>query len=163
MIAWILLSWAPAARAQDGIAALRPAIEARFPEVSWIDGATLQRWLREPRPVVLLDARAADEFRVSHLEGAVRVDPDAPDLSRIRPPAGARVVVYCSVGWRSASVADVLRRHGLADVYNLEGGIFRWANGGGRVVRDGAPVRAVHPFDATWGLLLREPLRAYRP
>ncbi len=119
--------------------------------------------MRDARPLVVLDARQAAEHRVSHLAGARRVDPDRPDVGRLAIPAGAPVVVYCSVGWRSASVADVLARAGHAHVFNLEGGIFAWANEGRAVVRDGRSVRAVHPYDATWGRLLRRDLHAYAP
>jgi 3-mercaptopyruvate sulfurtransferase SseA len=62
--------------------------------------------------------------------------------------------VYCSVGIRSARVADRLRHAGIGAVYNLDGSIFRWASEGRPVVRDGEPVRAVHPYNAVWGRLL---------
>lgn len=154
------LLWVPAiAQAQPGPTSLRPVIELAHPDVAWVTVDQLRRW----DDVVLLDARAPAEYRVSHLEGAIRIDPDRPDLSRLRAPHHARVVVYCSVGWRSASVADALRRAGYRRVYNLEGGIFEWANRGLPVVRGSRPVRAVHPYDGTWGLLLDRELHAYRP
>ncbi len=43
---------------------------------------------------------------------------------------------------------------------NLKGSIFQWANEGRPVVRDGEPVREVHPYDAVWGRLLDRDLRA---
>lgn len=159
----LAILWPAAAGAQASIDALRPAIAARFPDVRWVDAPTLRRWMDEPRPVVILDARQPAEVAVSRIRGATRVDPDHPDVAAVRPPANARVVVYCSVGWRSASVADALRRAGLRDVYNLEGGIFAWANRGLPVVRDGAPVRAVHPYDEVWGRMLSAELRSYAP
>ena len=110
--------------------------------------------------VVLLDARELAEFRVSHLEGAARIDPSHPDFDAVRVPERARVVVYCSVGWRSADIASQLRQRGV-DAYNLEGGIFRWANEGHPVVRGDRRVRAVHPYDETWGRLLDAPLRVF--
>ncbi|MCA9604637.1 MAG: rhodanese-like domain-containing protein [Myxococcales bacterium] len=161
-IAAFLILWPAVAAGQTSIAAMRPAIAARFPEVRWVDSPTLRRWTRDPRPLVLLDARQPAEVAVSRIAGATRIDPDHPDVAAVRPPENARVVVYCSVGWRSASVADALRRHGVREVYNLEGGIFAWANQGFEVVRDGSPVRAVHPYDETWGLMLAPELRAYR-
>lgn len=141
---------------------LRATIEARHPEVPWVRGDVLTRWLTEAPPPLLLDARTEAEFRTSHLEGALRVDPERPNVASLpRPQNGRKVVVYCSVGWRSADVAAALRDAGWRDVYNLEGGLFAWANAGREVVGRDAPL--VHPFDATWGRLLvdhrRAPLR----
>ncbi len=161
-LALALVSLAAPALAQDA-ASLRALITARYPSVRWVRAATLEAWMREERALVLLDARQLDEHRVSHLAGARRVDPDRPDVASLAIPEGARVVVYCSVGWRSASVADALARAGRSHVFNLEGGIFAWANEGRRVVRGGHAVRAVHPYDATWGRLLRRELHAYTP
>ncbi|MEF8866821.1 MAG: rhodanese-like domain-containing protein, partial [Salinibacter sp.] len=67
------------------------------------------------------------------------------------------------VGYRSAGVVQALQRQGFSQVYNLEGSIFRWANEGRPVVRDGEQVSAVHPYDATWGRLLTDSLRADQP
>jgi len=159
---WLLL-WPQSALAQSSIDAIRPLVEVRFPEVQWVDAPTLRRWVGSDREVVLIDARASAEYRVSHLAEAQRVDPDAVDVRRLRRFRGRRVVVYCSVGWRSANVADQLRRAGFSDVYNLEGGIFDWANRGYPVERAGVAVRAVHPFDETWGRMLNAGLRSYRP
>lgn len=155
----IVLSLPATVSAQVGPSSLRSGIELRYPQVAWV---TVDE-LRAFDDVVLLDARMLEEFAVSHLEGASRIDPDHPNLRALRVPRDARVVVYCSVGWRSAAIADRLRRAGYARVYNLDGGIFEWANRGLPVVRGGERVLAVHPFDATWGRLLRRELHAYRP
>lgn len=141
---------------------LVPLISARFPEVDWIEADTLAEWLRRDpasRPL-LLDTRTAEEFSVSHLPGAVRVDPSRPNLDAIDLPNDRPIVVYCSVGYRSAAIAEHLRAAEVGPVYNLRGGIFAWANEGRPIVRNGAPVDTVHPYDALWGHLLRPGLRA---
>jgi 3-mercaptopyruvate sulfurtransferase SseA len=53
-----------------------------------------------------------------------------------------------------------LEQAGIADVYNLEGGLFQWANEGRPIVRGSEQVHEVHPFNRIWGLLLRKDLRA---
>ncbi len=114
-------------------------------------------------PVLLLDARQPEEYAVSHLPGAVRVDPGAtsfPDLDSVSPERP--IVVYCSVGYRSAEMTKRLREKGYA-ASNLRGSIFRWANEGRPVVRGDSTVRDVHPYDDTWGDLLNPDLRAYTP
>jgi rhodanese-related sulfurtransferase len=145
-------------------ASLRPLIALRFPGVHWIGTKHLARWLDEAAAggpdVLLLDARTPEEFAVSHLPGARRVDPDSDALDPRDVPEDARVVVYCSVGYRSAGVAGRIARGAAASVHNLAGGIFQWANEGRTVVQAGAPVDAVHPYDRLWGLLLDRSRRA---
>src|SRR3954471_17089397 len=79
--------------------ALQWKLERRFPEVSWMTTEQLALWRRDPGKLqpILLDARTEDEFRVSRLKGAVRMDPYRPSL---RPLRGFRndspIVVYSS-------------------------------------------------------------------
>ena len=157
--AFALLLGAPLLVCGQRPASLRPAIEARYPDVPWVEADALAGWMRSGE-VHLLDARQPEEYRVSHLRGATRIDPDAPDLAALDVPRDARVVVYCSVGWRSGGVADRMRRAGWTDVHNLAGGIFGWANADRPVYRGERRARAVHPYDATWGRMLRAELRA---
>jgi rhodanese-related sulfurtransferase len=141
---------------------LVPVISARFPGVAWIEADTLAEWMRRDpasKPL-LLDTRTAEEFFVSHLSGAVRIDPARPKLDVIDPTEDRPIVVYCSIGYRSAAIAERLKAVGVGRVYNLRGGIFAWANEGRPIVRDGVPADAVHPYDALWGRLLRPELRA---
>ena len=60
-------------------------------------------------------------------------------------------MVYSSVGYRGARVETWLKRQGYTNVENLEGGIFRWANEGRPVFRQGAPTQEVHPYQPRWG------------
>lgn len=140
-------------------------IREAFPGAPSLDTAALAALMRDPaRPLVLLDVREPDEFAVSHLRGAVRVtSPDHAAALVRSAPEGATVVVYCSVGYRSARLVADLRGQGLANVHNLEGSIFRWANEDRPLFRGDAPVRRVHPFDETWGVLLAAERRAFSP
>jgi rhodanese-related sulfurtransferase len=145
-----------------GAISLRSVISVRFPEVQWVDSATLARWEEGPRGKrpEILDVRTEAEFEVSHLQGARRVDPDDPKIEPLRIAPDATVVVYCSIGYRSAGIVKQLARAGVTHVYNLEGGIFAWANEDHPVYRDGERADVVHPYDKLWGRLLREDLRA---
>lgn len=133
-------------------------IAARFPSVSWVDAGTLAGWMEDDaEELVLLDARTKEEYAVSHLRGATHVDPDRPDVSELQIPEDATVVVYCSVGYRSAALAEELRRMNVDHVHNLSGGIFGWANAGRPLFREEMRVEAVHQYDDIWGWLLRGP------
>ncbi|MDH3199468.1 MAG: rhodanese-like domain-containing protein [Myxococcales bacterium] len=143
-------------------ASLKPVIAVWFPEIAWVDAQTLSGWMnREPseRPVIL-DVRTKEEFEVSHLESAVRAEPGRPDIAALNLRADSTVVVYCSLGVRSAAIVDELEAAGVAKVYNLEGGIFDWANEGRPIFRDGKPAHQVHPYGEPWRLYLKSELRA---
>ena len=146
--------------------AVNRTIEADYPSVPFITTDSLATRLSDSTasPPVLLDARSPEEYAVSHLPGARRVAPDADSLPALAPLSrDTPIVVYCSVGYRSARVAARLQEQGFTNVANLKGSLFRWANEGRRLVRDGTPGRAAHPYDRTWGTLLADALRAYTP
>jgi rhodanese-related sulfurtransferase len=140
------------------------AVRARFPAVPQLSTADLAAWLADTNrvPPVLLDVRPRAEFEVGHLPGAIRVDPDAtPAEVRRRVGDEARpVVVYCSVGWRSSALAQRLGKAGFTRVSNLEGSVFAWANEDRPLEADGRPVTRVHPYNRTFGRLLRPEKRA---
>lgn len=146
--------------------ALQWRIARKFPEVGWIKTEELARWrddTAQPQPVVL-DARTEDEFHVSRLKGAVRIDPYRPSLRPLEGlPKDAFVVVYSSTGYRGARVASWLERAGYANVRNLAGGIFAWANEGRPIFRGDTPAVLVHPYDQKWGWLVVGQYRAEAP
>lgn len=153
-----ILATTGVARVGDGAAArLRPMISLRHPGIDWIDTTGLAAWMEAAEPgerPLLLDARAEEEYAVSHLAGARRVDPDDDALDPTDLPRDTLVVVYCSVGYRSAAVVRRLARAGFSHAYNLQGGIFEWANEGRPVERDGVRVAEVHPYGGVWGQML---------
>ena len=116
------------------------------------------------RPIVLLDAREAEEYAVSPLPGAHHAPSVEAALRIVREsPPDAVVVAYCSVGVRSSELAARLRERGIADAHNLRGSLFAWANEGRPVYRGRTRVAEVHPFDSQWGTLLAAELHAGAP
>ncbi len=73
------------------------------------------------------------------------------------------VVAYCSVGYRSAGLADGLGQHGYTRVCNLEGSLFQWANEGRPLVDADGRVNVVHPYGEPWSDLLDEARRGPDP
>lgn len=106
--------------------------------------------------IILLDIREPDEYAVSRLPGAIRVDPNANALSVIHMGnlTGKKIVVYCSVGRRSSIFAEreqeALLEMGASSVVNLERGIFGWHNEQRALVDANGATDAVHPYDAIW-------------
>lgn len=92
-----------------------------------IDVHALQSWQDEGRKFVLLDVREPHERQISVLQGDTHIRMrDVPahldDLPRDMP-----IVVYCRTGGRSGQIAEYLLAAEFEEVYNLEGGINRWA------------------------------------
>ena len=130
---------------------LKASLRGQFPRVHWITTQQLADWLanpERPRPI-LLDVRTAEEWSVSHLPGARRVEPKgSPQAALAGVPKNASIVTYCAVGYRSGQMATKLAAAGYTNVQNLEGSIFQWANEHRPLVRDGQPVKQVHPYSA---------------
>ena len=138
-------------------------IHARFPTVARVSTDTLQSWLDESpqrKNLLLFDVREPEEYAVSHLQGARPAASKDETLKALQgAPADQRIVLYCSVGYRSSELAQFLMKKGYTDVYNLEGSIFTWANEGRPVYRGKERVKVVHPYDRIWGSLLKKSLR----
>ncbi len=146
--------------------AVETMITARFPDVREISTDSLQAaMLRDSlHASVILDVRTEDEYRVSHVPGAIRIDPDHPDFTPyLELDADTPFYTYCSVGYRSAKIADELQEKGFRNVSNVMGALFRWANESRPLVRADTSVFEVHPYDSMWGDLLREDYRAFFP
>jgi rhodanese-related sulfurtransferase len=146
---------------------LRWRTESKFPEVKWIETEELARWrgdTAQPQPVIL-DARTEPEFRVSHLQEAVQIDPYRPSLKPLEGLAkDTWIVVYSSAGYRSARVASWLGKEGYTNVRNLAGSLFQWANEGRPIFKaENRPTAIVHPYDPKWGLLVQGRYRAEAP
>jgi rhodanese-related sulfurtransferase len=110
------------------------------------------------RPL-LIDVRTRQEYEVSHLPGAVWAETPQQIASTVREASdGQAVVLYCSVGVRSSKAAATLMRSGQANVFNLQGSIFQWANEGRTVVANDRAVHVVHPYNERWGVLLNPQL-----
>jgi rhodanese-related sulfurtransferase len=135
-------------------------IRNRYPDVKQLQTAELQTRLTNPdsEPVILIDARAKEEFHVSHISGAKNIPYNSKDplkyLININPENP--IVVYCSVGYRSYILARKLQTHGFKEVHNLEGSIFKWANEGRSLVQGQTTVHKAHPYNTQWGSLLEK-------
>lgn len=136
-------------------------VRSDFPTIRRTSPKEVAQWLdaKNRAQPVLLDVRTKAEFNVSHIHGARRIDPSA-SADAIDLPKDQAIVTYCSVGYRSGSFAKKLRDAGYKNVQNMSGSIFEWANEGHPVERDGKRVDKVHPYNGTWGKLLKPELRA---
>ena len=137
-------------------------VHKRFPDVTHISTTDLDRRLMLPLPdrPTLLDARSPQEFAVSQIKDALPAFTEAMALEALAGGDKSRpVVVYCSVGYRSAELARKLTARGYSNVANLEGSLFAWANEGRPIYAGTRRAERVHPYNAEWGVLLKTELR----
>lgn len=114
-----------------------PAIRPAAGRAPAVDAITLKRWLDagqddEGRPVVTLDTRNAFEVDQGTFEGAIdwRIHkfsefPQAVQ-SHKHELADKTVVSFCTGGIRCEKAAIYLREAGVANVWQLEGGILKY-------------------------------------
>ncbi|MEM1182900.1 MAG: rhodanese-like domain-containing protein [Acidobacteriota bacterium] len=139
---------------------IKARVRRQFPDAPQLSTGDFQRRLDAGEAFVVLDVRGAEEFAVSHLPGAIRVDPDAEPALPAGVAVDVPVVAYCSVGWRSSKWVEGLRRRGV-DAVNLEGSIFQWAAEDRPLESGGEPVAVVHPYSRAWAWLVDPERRAF--
>ena len=126
------------------------ATEMAQGDVVDIDVTTL---LEQKEQVILLDTREKKEYEISHIPGAIWVGYDNFKLKKVKEiDKDAKIVTYCSVGYRSERIGEQLQKAGYTDVCNLKGSIFKWVNEGNSLEdKDGKATEKVHGFDKDWG------------
>lgn len=135
-------------------------IEREFPEISMISTVELAERINSDAKPLIVDVRRPDEFAVSHLPAAINLE-TAANIAAQTPDKTREIVVYCSVGYRSAGVADELQRLGYSHVRNLRHSVFAWANESRPLVNAAGGTQAVHPFNRIWGKLVKRELHRY--
>lgn len=98
-------------------------------EVAQVSPAGLRQRLDNGDKLFILDVREPHEWDISNMEslGAVLI-PKGQVLERMNElDTAAEMVVHCRSGVRSADVIRLLRQHGFNKLWNLDGGINRWA------------------------------------
>ena len=115
---------------------------------------------------ILLDAREENELKVSHLKNAICVGYNdfklKETIAKLPTDKSTKIVVYCSLGIRSETVAHKLIEEGYTNVYNLYGGIFEWKNANFQVLDTlGNTTEKVHTFSKNWGKWLYKGEKVY--
>lgn len=138
-------------------AMLKTLLDHDVPEITALAAA------HDSSETFFLDAREWREFEVSHLDRSLWVGYDDFDLKRVgNLPKGSKIVVYCSVGYRSEKVSKKLLAAGFSNVQNMVGGIFEWMNRDLPVVDSSGQTQNVHAFDRIWGVWLKKGTKIYK-
>lgn len=136
--------------------AINKQIKKEFPDVAHVTVEQLSEMIGSSN-LLLVDVRTREEYAVSTIKGAQNYE----TTEEIAVSRGQVIVVFCSVGYRSARIADELRKRGRSEVYNLRGSLFDWANKGFPLFQGKRQTFYVHPFNKHWGTLLKKELHRY--
>ena len=103
--------------------------EGHLDGVAQITPAQLQQRLAAGDNLVILDVREPHEWEIVNLQhlGAFLI-PKGQVVERLGElDTAAEMVVHCRSGARSADVIRELQQHGFKKLWNLDGGVLRWA------------------------------------
>lgn len=108
--------------------------------------------LKKLKKFTLIDTREKEEYTVSHIENALNVSYDDFDIDQFKRNSKTdTIVLYCSVGYRSCKIAEVLNENGYKHVFNLYGGIFKWVNDSNKIFSDHSETKKLHTYNKKWG------------
>jgi rhodanese-related sulfurtransferase len=98
--------------------------ETNVAEVNWRLGSG--------EKFLLVDVREDHEWANGHLPGAVHMGRGIieRDIETRLPDTGAKLILYCGGGFRSALVADNLQKMGYTNVESMDGGWRGWNEAG---------------------------------
>jgi rhodanese-related sulfurtransferase len=88
----------------------------------------VKRWIDAGKKFHLIDVREESEWARGHLPRAIHLSKGVieRDVEERLPDKGARLVLYCGGGYRSALAADNLQKMGFTNVLSMDGGWRGW-------------------------------------
>jgi rhodanese-related sulfurtransferase len=84
--------------------------------------------LDDKEPIHVIDVREESEWTKGHIPGATHLSKGVieRDIEQRFPNTMLELILYCGGGFRSALVADNLRKMGYTNVVSLAGGFREW-------------------------------------
>jgi len=81
---------------------------------------------------LLVDVREDNEWEKGHIPGAVHMGKGVieRDIEGAVPDTGAKIILYCGGGFRSALAAENLQKMGYTNVESMDGGWKGWLEAG---------------------------------
>jgi len=94
--------------------------------------ADVKRRIDGGEKMLLVDVREDNEWANGHLPGAIHLGKGVieRDIEARVPDTGAKIVLYCGGGFRSALSADNLQKMGYTNVESMNGGWKGWLEAG---------------------------------
>jgi len=113
---------------------------------------------KDKNEILFLDAREIEEYQISHLPAAKHIGFDNFNpkvLANVNK--NSKIVVYCSIGYRSEKIATKLINLGYTNVHNLYGSIFEWSNKSYPIYQNKKQMFEVHTYNKKWSQWVTNP------
>lgn len=119
--------------------------------------------LKKDSTVIIIDVREKSEYDVSHIKNSFNIPYKKWKTEQFSHIAkDKKIVIYCSVGYRSEKVAEKLIESGYKNCFNLYGGIFEWVNRGYAVYdQHQKKTKKIHAYSRNWGVWLEKGEKVY--
>ena len=100
--------------------------------------ADVKRRIDAGEKLLLIDVREDNEWAKGHLPGAVHLGKGIieRDIEQRVPDTGAKLILYCGGGFRSALAGENLQKMGYTDVESMDGGWKGWLDAGLPTAKD---------------------------
>jgi len=135
---------------RDRIETMYQKYQPEFPGIQEVTPIQVVEMLANDHSVVIVDVREPKERAVSTLPGALS---KSEFEERRQELQDKKVVVYCTIGYRSGLYTQTLKEQGW-DAYNMPGSILSWVHAGQPVVDEsGNETKRVHVYGKQWDLL----------
>ncbi len=134
-------------------------VKLEFPDLPEFSNQLLQALSHEEKmSYVLVDVRTPEERNVSIISGAIDDEYFERNMASYQ---NKKIIVYCTIGYRSGFYAAALRQKGY-DVYNLSGGILGWTHVDGVLVSSqGQITNEVHVYSRPWNLAVKNAVAVF--
>ena len=97
-----------------------------------ISPSKLNIWINKKNSSLLriIDCREEDEWNICHIKRAELIPSSVfiDSINKLRGSKSVTFVIYCHHGMRSLHATHHMRSKGFQKIYNLAGGIDRWAS-----------------------------------
>ena len=134
-------------------------VKSEFPDLPEFSNRSLHELTHDERvDYIVVDVRTPQERNVSTIAGAIDNEYFEHNSASFQTK---KVIVYCTIGYRSGYYAAELRQKGF-DAYNLSEGILGWAHIDGLLVDpQGQATTKIHVFSRPWNFALKHHIAVF--
>ena len=90
-----------------------------------ITGSEFEKLVEENKDAVILDVRDTKDYDKGHVENSINIPIDEFEsrINELKDYQDKEILIYCSVGRRSAQAAEILENSGYKDISNSVDGV----------------------------------------